>query len=126
MRFLANMGISPATVSFLCQAGHDAQHLHEQSLDGMDDTSILEKARQENRIVLTSDLDFGDLLAASGDDLPSVVIFRLHDMRPENVNHHLSQLLIRHAAELERGAVVSVTEHRFRIRRLPIAGSFDL
>ena len=33
MRFLADMGISPATVAFLVDLGHDAVHLHDQGLD---------------------------------------------------------------------------------------------
>jgi predicted nuclease of predicted toxin-antitoxin system len=53
--------------------------------------------------------------------LPSVVIFRLANMRPESVNAHLAALLSRFAAELERGAIVSVTEGRIRLRKLPIA-----
>jgi predicted nuclease of predicted toxin-antitoxin system len=63
MRFLANMGISPLTVVFLRTQGHDAVHLHEQGLDRHPDPDILDKARREERILLTSDLDFADLLA---------------------------------------------------------------
>ena len=44
----------------------------------MTDPEILRKARTEGRILLTHDLDFADLVAASGSALPSVVIFRLH------------------------------------------------
>ncbi len=120
MKFLANMGISPVTVDFLCDLGHDAVHLHEEGLDRLSDTEILEKARHEERVLLTSDLDFGDLLAHSGAALPSLVIFRLINMRPESVNAHLVTLLSRFATELERGVIASVTEGRVRLRQLPI------
>lgn len=120
MKFLADMGISPGTVAFLRDTGHEALHLHEQGLDRWSDAEILEKARREDWIVLTSDLDFGDLLAASGDSLPSVVIFRLQDMRPANLNGYLRQILARHAADLTQGVIISVTERRFRVHRLPI------
>ena len=120
MKFLANMGISPVTVEFLRGAGHEALHLHEQGFDRWSDTEILAKARREDWVVWTSDLDFGDLLAASGDRLPSVVIFRLQDMRPANVNGHLRQLLAHHADDLTQGVVISVTEHRYRVHRLPL------
>jgi predicted nuclease of predicted toxin-antitoxin system len=76
MKFLADMGISPKTVSFLRDLGHQAVHLHEEGLGRLSDSEILEKARREESIVLTHDLDFGDLLAASGAQLPAVVIFR--------------------------------------------------
>lgn len=120
MRFLVDMGISPASVRFLRDLGHDVVHIHEQGLDRASDAEILEKARYEGRIVLTHDLDFGDLLAASGAVLPSVIIFRLPIMRPETVSRYLEVLLEGYAAELARGAIVSVGERRIRLRLLPI------
>lgn len=120
MRFLANMGISPVTGSFLLEAGHEASHLQEAGLDTMPDHQILQKARAEGCVLLTSDLDFGDLLAASGAALPTVVVFRLRSLVPENVNRHVAMLLARHSSELERGAIVSVAEDHIRVRRLPI------
>ena len=77
-------------------------------------------ARQASRTVLTHDLDFGDLLAASGDALPSVVLFRLPDMRPDAVNRTLDALLASHAGDIARGSFLSVGEHRVRVRALPI------
>ena len=86
MKFLADMGISPRVVATLRKQGHDAVHLQEQNLGRLPDHEILSKARAEERIVLTHDLDFGELLAASGGTPPSVIIFRLTDMRAENVS----------------------------------------
>jgi len=95
--------------------------LHEEGLDRLPDTSILEKARREGQVLLTSDLDFGDLLAHSGAGLPSVVIFRLTDMRPESVNARLDVLLTHFGTDLESGAIASVTDRRIRLRQLPIS-----
>lgn len=120
MRFLADMGISPRTVAHLRRSGHDVVELRDAGLERLPDTAVLEKARREGRVVLTHDLDFGDLLAASGDALPSVVLFRLPDMTPGNVNRYLDALLASHAGDLERGSVLSVTERRVRVRTLPI------
>ncbi len=75
MRFLADMGISPKTVGFLRGLGHEVTHLHEEGLDELPDPLILEKARQEGRVLLTSDLDFSELVAASRAKLPSVISF---------------------------------------------------
>ncbi len=120
MKFLADMGVSPRVVEHLRLMGHDAVHLHEHGLDRMTDTDILAKAHAENRVVLTHDLDFGDLLAASQDVLPSVILFRLQDMRPGTVNRHLDDILAQHLPALESGAILSVTERRVRLRMLPI------
>lgn len=120
MRFLADMGISPHTVIFLRGLGHEAVHLHEQGLDRMGDPAILEKARYEGRVLLTHDLDFGGLVAASGAKLPSLVVFRLRNMRPENVSRYLQSIIDEHEESLDRGAIISVTEGQIRVRLLPL------
>jgi predicted nuclease of predicted toxin-antitoxin system len=122
MRFLADMGISPQTVAFLRGLGHDAIHLHALGLDRLPDSAILELARAENRVLLTHDLDFAELIAAGGMTLPSVVVFRLRSMRPERVNHYLQGIISQHQEPLERGAIVSVVEGQARVRLLPISG----
>jgi predicted nuclease of predicted toxin-antitoxin system len=120
MKFLANMGISPDTVSFLRDLGYETVHLHEEGLDRLPDPDILRKARREGYVLLTGDLDFGELLAHSGEALPSVVIFRLSNMRPESVNPHLAEVIERFGTDLRRGVIVSVTDRRIRVRQLPI------
>lgn len=121
MKFLADMNISPKTVAFVQALGHEATHLHEQGLQRMPDPAILVKAREEGRVLLTHDLDFAELVAASGAKLPSIVIFRLRSMRPERVNERLRAIVAEQLGVLERGAIVSVSEAQIRVRLLPIA-----
>jgi predicted nuclease of predicted toxin-antitoxin system len=120
MRFLADMGISPRTVDYLREKGYEAMHLHELGQDRLPDGTILATALREKWIILTHDLDFSELLAASGAQLPSVITFRLRDMRPDRVNLHLDAILADHVHRLEQGAIISVTEQRIRVRPLPI------
>ena len=65
MRFLADMGVSITTVQALRAAAHDAMHLREEGLIRLPDPDIVAKAAQEQRVVLTFDLDFGDILAVA-------------------------------------------------------------
>lgn len=120
MNFLADMGISPRVVDELRRQGYDAVHLAEQGLARLADGEILQKAREESRILLTHDLGFGELLAASGGNLPSVIIFRLKDMRAPNVSRHLFSVIHQQSEALNTGAVLSVTEQKVRTRLLPI------
>ena len=120
MKFLADMGISPRSVEYLRGKGYDAVHLCEEGLERLADSEVLAKGRAEGRVVLTHDLDFGELMAASGADLPSVVIFRLRDMRPERVNRYLEEIIEGYGELLERGVIMSVVEGRIRVRTLPI------
>ena len=94
------MGVSMTTVDLLRQAGEAVVHLRDEGLHRLPDDEILEKARREQRVVLTFDLDFGDLLAA--------------------VTPRLFRVLDACRAELERGVIVIVEDERYRLRRLPI------
>ena len=123
MRFLADMGISPKTMAFLQSLGQDAVHLHDQGLDRLEDPAILAKAQEEDRILLTHDLDFGELIAVSGARLPSIVVFRLRNMRPEMVSRYLQGIIDQHGESLEKGAIISVTEGQVRVRLLPLRTS---
>lgn len=86
MKFLVDMGISQRTVEWLRNQGHDIVHLREQGLQKLDDEDILIKAKTEERIILTMDLDFTNLLAWSKDTLPSVIIFRLGNENYDKIN----------------------------------------
>lgn len=120
MKFLADMGISPKAVELLQSLGHDAVHVHEQGLDRLSDPAILAKARDEESVLLTHDLDFSELVAASGARMPSVISFRLRNMQPERVNRYLQGIVMQHGSALEQGAIVSVTEGQIRVRLLPL------
>jgi predicted nuclease of predicted toxin-antitoxin system len=121
VKFLADMGISPRTVAFLHTLEHDAVHLADQGLERLADQGIVEKARQEGRIVLVHDLGFGELVAASGATLPSVITFRLRNMHPDRVNRALQNIISQHEEALEYGVMMSVTEGHVRVRHLPLS-----
>ena len=69
---------------FSCSRGHDAVHVRELAIQRAADRRLTEKARADDRIVLTFDLDFGEILALGVVDRPSVVIFRLADERADS------------------------------------------
>ncbi len=108
------------SVPVLRSLGYDAVHLHEEGLERLEDQAILAKAREENRVLLTHDLDFSELVAAGGARLPSVIVFRLRNMRPDNVNRYLLHIIEHDREALMKGAIVSVTEGRVRVRALPL------
>lgn len=114
------MGVAQRVVEKLRAGGHDAVHLREQGLHRHADEQVLAQAEAERRILLTFDLDFGELLALSGGQAPSVVLFRLRNTRADRVWERLRQALESAEEELAQGAIVVVDDRTIRIRRLPI------
>ena len=120
MRFLADMGVPGSVILKLRQRGHDAVHLREQDLQRLPDDEIFQKAIVENRILLTFDLDFSEIVALSGDENVGIVVFRLRNTRANNVLARLEKVLAESSEALEEGAVITVEDHRHRVRPLPI------
>jgi predicted nuclease of predicted toxin-antitoxin system len=120
MRFLADMGVSQQVVGWLRTHGHHAVHLRDEGLQRLPNGEIFQKAAREQRIVLTFDLDFGEILAASAGQIVSVVLFRLRNTRADFVIQRLDDVLNQSSAELSQGAIVVVEDGRHRVRKLPI------
>lgn len=120
MKFLADAGISPKTVEFLQHLGHEALHVRDLHMQRAPDVQIIDRARHDRSVVLTFDLDFGEVLALGVLDRPSVIIFRLGDERAESVNQRLRIAIDERTPDLESGALILIEDARYRVRRLPI------
>ncbi len=120
MRFLADMGVSLRVVEWLRTQGDDVVHLREQGLHKLADGKIFDKATAEDRVILTFDLDFGEIVALSRGSRTSVILFRLRNARTENVIARLRPVLAESSEALGRGAVVIVEDGRHRVRLLPV------
>jgi len=123
MRLLADMGISQQVCRWLREAGHDVVHLRDQRLHRLPNGEIFQKAVTERRVLLTFDLDFGEILAGAGSEVVSVIVFRLRNTRASHVIQRLQAVLAESAEALDEGAVVVVEETRHRVRRLPMTPS---
>ncbi len=121
MKFLLDESLSPRVAVLLNDADHDARHVRDLGLASATDPVVLATALAEERVLLTLDTDFGSLLAHSGADLPSVVLFRGEvTRRPEGQAAILLANLDQFAVDLECGALVVIGDHRIRVRMLPI------
>jgi len=73
LRICANENISGATVSLLRRAGHDVLWVRE-AAPGISDEEVLSCSQSENRLLLTFDKDFGDLVYRRGASASSGII----------------------------------------------------
>lgn len=117
MRFLANENFARIVVDELRQRGHDVVWART-DMSGAFDEEILERAQEEDRIVLTHDKDFGDLAYHWG--LPAtcgVVLFRLKTPSSRSALEFIPATLESRADWAGNFAVVE--ESRIRLRPLP-------
>jgi predicted nuclease of predicted toxin-antitoxin system len=120
VKVLLDMNLSPHWVNVFTSAGIDAVHWFTLGDSGAPDTTIMAYASSHNYIVLTHDLDFGAILAATHGKKPSVVQIRADNISPELIATPVIRALRQMASELEVGALVTIDAKRTRLRVLPL------
>lgn len=120
MRFLVDEALQNAVARRLGEAGHDAVHVRLRGLAGHTDDEVMVLAVEEDRVLITTDTDFGTILALSGAAGPNVLLLRgIGDTTDERVAAILD-VLPRVDHELIEGALIVIEEDRYRVRYLPI------
>jgi predicted nuclease of predicted toxin-antitoxin system len=117
MRFLADQNVFASTSRLLQGLGHDVVRVADLGLARATDESLLEVAIRDNRILITRDRDFGNLVFVKG--LTSGVLFlRIEPSTVEATHKELERVLKTYTeADLSVSFVV-VEPGRHRLRRL--------
>jgi len=120
MKLLIDMNLSPRwAITF--PSATSADHWSTIGRHDATDAEIMAYAREHGYVVVTSDLDFSAMLAASGAEGPSVVQIRADNLDPSVIGRDVLVALIEVEDQLERGALVSIAPGRpTRVRVLPL------
>ncbi|MBV9251878.1 MAG: DUF5615 family PIN-like protein [Acetobacteraceae bacterium] len=120
MKLLLDMNLSPRWVALLGESGMEAEHWSALGAVNASDAAIMAFARTNGYVVLTHDLDFGAILAATQGDKPSVVQIRSQDVSPDAISRSVIDALRQMSAELDKGALLTIYADRMRLRLLPL------
>jgi len=117
------MNLSPSWVQRLERHGFEAVHWSILGAATAPDDEILAWANEHHLVVITNDLDFSAILAASAGATPSVVHIRLQDLLSDSAVNSVANAVAAYREEIEGGALLSIDEGGTRVRMLPLKGT---
>ena len=116
MRWLADECVAAPLVMSLRAIGQDVVYVAEATAS-LEDAEVIAFAMRENRLLLTEDKDFGDLVFRRGLSVPGVVLMRIYSDNVELKTIRLAATINRYGEELF-GRYLVIEEGRFRSRHL--------
>lgn len=119
MTILIDVNLSPMWVPFFEKHGTAAIYWTDVGRMDAPDAEIMQFAAERGHVLMTHDLDFAAMIAASGLDGPSVLQIRTQDVLPDAVGGLVMNAIAAFGSELNRGALVTITKDRGRVRLLP-------
>jgi len=123
VKILIDMNLSPRWRETLEKAGLEARHWSDVGNPAAPDAAIMDYAAAHDYVVLTSDLDFSAILAATGGQSPSVVQIRAGNLDPDRIGDRILSALTQSAEALAQGALITIEADRARLRLLPLSPS---
>ena len=119
MKFLFDQSADFRLIPHLQAIGHDVTAISRQYPHGIPDEEVLAIAWEEQRILLVSDRDFGDLIFHQGYPHTGVIFFRLPGAPLQEKIKQLNRVLNEYTEALERGKFLVVTPNRIRVADPP-------
>src|SRR4051794_41004473 len=117
MKFLADQDVYAVTIGFLRSLGHDVVPAAQVGLAQALDTELLRVAREQARILVTRDRDFGALVFVQGRG-SGVIYLRILPSNQTAVHAELDRVLTLYSEQVLKTSFVVIEPGRHRIRNL--------
>ncbi len=116
MKFKVDENMPAEVARMLADAGHDAVTVPDEQLSGRPDSNVSGVCRQEDRAIVTLDLDFADIRAYPPSEYAGIIVLRLARLDKHRVISAIQRLLPVFDQEPLAGKLWIVDEASVRIR----------
>jgi predicted nuclease of predicted toxin-antitoxin system len=120
VKLIVDMNLSPSWADRLVRLGFETVHWSSVGAVTAADHEILAYAREKGMVVVTHDLDFSAILAASAEATPSVVQIRTQDLLSDETVSIVARAIDTHRTNIGRGALLAIDDGGTRARLLPL------
>jgi len=119
IQLLADENIPPAVVGFLRERGFDVREVSGGEVAGASDDEIMALACKEQRVLLTFDKHFANILMYPPSSHHGIIRIRIHPPLIEDIIHAFDQLLKEFDLNTIEGSLIVLEREGFRLRRMP-------
>lgn len=116
LRFKVDENLPTEVAMLLRDAGYDAVTVVDQKMGGRDDLVIAEICQDEQRIIVSLDLDFSDIRSYSPIDFAGIIVFRMVKQNKSRIVASAKRVIPLLGSEEIAGKLWVVDESRVRIR----------
>ena len=120
MKLKLDENISCHLKTVLKNLNHDVLTVSDQDLLSQNDITIGKAVKTEGRMLLTLDLEFGDLRKYPPGSHPGIILFRPRSFGPLAVNRFVEGFVRDTDLDQFNGCVVVVDPSKVRVRRPPL------
>ncbi len=117
MRFLADENVSRRVIERLRGGGHDVVSIAE-TRSGAPDKLVLDAADAEDRILVTEDRDFGEMIIRQRLEIRGMILLELDRLSNATEADTVADVVSTHADKL-LGNLIVIEPGRIRVRPLP-------
>ena len=117
IKFLADEGFSAPLTSILKEMGYDIKWIGDFA-SGVDDIEVFKISREDGRIILTEDKDFGELAIRFRHRASGILLLRIDADQKELRQKRIIELFRNYSDKL-KGHLVIIDTERFRFRKFP-------
>lgn len=115
MKFLLDENVDIRLATYLREKTHDVHTVIQDYRHGLPDRDLLDIARRERRILVTNDLDFGELIFRRQLSHTGIILLRLRTVELSGIMMAMDHVLQNYAQQIHRFIVI--TDHGVRVRR---------
>jgi len=117
MKFLTDENIATSVLKNLRNEGYDTKDIKEEKLYGLGDRKIIDIALEENRIIITHDKNFGNIINDSNIIHKGVIFIRCKNQRPENISNFLLNAINSEISNKFKNSLVFISEEQINIHK---------
>lgn len=116
MKFKIDENMPLEVKNIILEKGHDCESVYDENLNGKPDLLVACKCSEENRILITLDLDFANIIQYPMDKYPSRIILRPNRQSKHHIIQFTGKFLENKMIDNENRHIYIVEEDRVRIR----------